>query len=247
MNVTLGHKIIKITLKKSYKLSFAALCALLLLCKASWANDQTKQTLVFNKPLDTPLSRQLIKRLTTAYKAIDIEIKIIDFDHKSSLSAANQGELDGQIGRVIGISKEYPNLIASRTPLMYLNLVLLTNKGQCNSCNIHQLNTISHNPSYPFAQKFISQEAYNGEVITNTNLTSQLHMLRNRTIDGILILEYLLAHQLDDATLAYFDKRVVSQKPIHHYLHKQHKAILAQLDLQLMQSAEANLTHKIPK
>ncbi|TMO85604.1 hypothetical protein CWC15_07275 [Pseudoalteromonas spongiae] len=247
MNAALRHKMIKNSITKSCKRACTMLCALLFLSKMAWANAPIKQTLVFNKPLDTHVSRLLIKRLTPAYKAIGVDISIIEFDHKSSLAAANLGELDGQIGRVIGISKEYPNLIASNTPLMYLNLVLLTNKGQCENCRIQQLSTISHNPSYPFAQKFIAQEKFKGEVISNNNLASQLHMLRDRTIDGILVLEYLLTHHIDDATLAHFDKRIVSQKPIHHYLHKQHKAILAQLDLQLMQSAEATLEHKTPK
>ena len=209
--------------------------------------EQPTTTLVFNKPLDTKISRTLIKRLQSAYQAIGIEVKVVDFDHKSSLSAANAGELDGQIGRVIGISKEYPNLIASVTPLMNLNLVLITNKNSCTNCQLSDLKTISHNASYPFAQKYIEQENYQGEVITNSNLTSQLHMLRNQTIDGILVLEYLLEHQIEQRTFDFFERKIVSQKPIHHYLHKKHQAILIKLDQQLMQNTWAQLDHKKPK
>lgn len=222
------------------------LAATLLLAKPIMA-EQSTTTLIFNKPVDTEVSRMLIERLNNAYRAIGIEIKIIDFDHKSSLKAANAGELDGQIGRVIGISNDYPNLVPSITPLMHLNLVLITNKGDCSNCQLSNLKTISHNASYPFAQKYIEQENFQGEVITNSNLTSQLHMLRNGTIDGILVLEYLLDHQIEQQTFEYFDRQIVSQKPIHHYLHKKHKAILAKLDEQFMQNSWAKLDHKKPK
>lgn len=210
------------------------------------AANESNTTLIFNKPLDTEISRLLIKRLNHAYNAIGVEIKVIDFDHKSALTAANAGELDGQIGRVIGISTDYPNLVASHAPLMHLNLVLLTNKS-CGSCQLSHLKTISHNASYPFAQKYIEQENYQGEVIASTNLMSQLHMLRNNTIDGILVLEYLLDHHIGDQAFDFFERKIVSQKPIHHYLHKKHTAILAKLDQQLMQNSWAKLEHKKPK
>ncbi|WP_372770766.1 hypothetical protein [Pseudoalteromonas sp.] len=224
-------------------LTGALLATMLLTAKPTMA-EQGTTTLVFNKPLDTEVSRILIKRLTSAYRDIGVDIKIIDFDHKSSLKAANAGELDGQIGRIIGISNDYPNLIASYFPLMHLNLVLITNKGVCSDCKLKDLKTISHNTNYPFSQKYIDQENFQGEVIINNNLSSQIHMLRNHTIDGILVLEYLLTHQIEAHALDFFDKKIVSKKPIHHYLHKKHKVILDRLDEQLKIDSSVKSEHK---
>ena len=237
----------KVKLNIVVSLSMLLLLSLVLTSPSVIAENAKQTTLVFNKPVDTELSQRLIRRLNKAYSAIGVEIKLIDFEHKNSLKAANSGLLDGQIGRVIDINNDFPNLIPSKTPLLSLNLLLLTNKSKCYPCKLEQLTTISHNANYPFAQKYIEQINYQGEVITHNNLASQLYMLRQNTIDGILVLEYQLNHQIDSQSLIHFDQQVVSRKPIHHYLHIKHQTILNALDKQLMQTSVSLLDHKKPK
>lgn len=208
---------------------------------------QKNTVLTFNKPVDTALSRNLIERLKNAYQAIGIDIRIIEFNHANSLNAANDGVLDGQIGRVYGISEDYPNLVPSQTPLLSLKLVMITNKGTCEECNPLRLSPLSHNKSYPFASKYLKQLNYQGELISVSNLNSQLTMLRQGNIKGVLVLQYRLQHLLDEKTLRSFDTHLVSEKPIYHYLHKKHATILTALDTQLQQTERPEFRLKSPK
>ncbi|MFK3872395.1 hypothetical protein [Pseudoalteromonas rhizosphaerae] len=60
--------------------------------------------MLFNRPADTPQARYVIELMTLAYKELGYDVHIIDFNHQSALSAANNGTLDGQLGRVASIS-----------------------------------------------------------------------------------------------------------------------------------------------
>jgi hypothetical protein len=225
---------------------FFLLCLLVISCFSYADSVDQKTKLVFNQPLDTAVSRELIERLSNAYAAIGVEIEIIEFSDSDTLKAANSGQLDGQIGRILDITSDYPNLLASQASLLHLNLVLLTNKGKCQSCDLNQIESISHNSRHPFAEKYMQQRGYQGEAFACNNLQSQLYLLKENIVEGILVLEYRLDHETDSEALKYFDKQIVSSRPIYHFLHVKHKHILKALDKELAKSQWAESVLETP-
>ena len=58
--------------------------------------------------------------LQVAYGRMDIGISVVKYPGKRSLHEANLGNIDGEIQRVIGLEKHYPNLIRIPTPINYV-------------------------------------------------------------------------------------------------------------------------------
>ena len=55
-----------------------------------------------------------------AYRRIGIEIEMEYFSGRDGLEAANSGELDGELQRIDGITKTWPNLVQVGIPVNYL-------------------------------------------------------------------------------------------------------------------------------
>ncbi|MFT5691505.1 MAG: polar amino acid transport system substrate-binding protein [Oceanicoccus sp.] len=58
--------------------------------------------------------------LKVAYSRIDIQLSTVEYPGKRSLNEANLGNLDGETQRVIGLEKQYPDLIMVPPPVGYL-------------------------------------------------------------------------------------------------------------------------------
>lgn len=197
-------------------------------------NAVSKTTLIFNKPADTPAAQLIIQKLQTAYDQLGYKVELIDFSHQNSLSAANQGVLDGQLARIGCLEHSYPNLMHSRVPLHAFSLQLITRKDQCDTCHIHQLKRLSFHQGYPFAKKYLTQQNYQGDAIATQDIATQLLLLKQSKVDGILVLDYLLQHQISAQQLSNFHITNVASEPVYHYLHKRHHTILEQLDNTLL-------------
>ena len=121
------------------------------------------------------------------YKEIGYEIHIIDFNHQNALVAANQGVLDGQLGRIANVKDDYPNLLKVDYPLFDFNLVLLKN---CRQCQYEDLKSLAIQSSYPAAQSYIDNHPFDGDVIKVRNVTAQLNLLTQKRVEGTILLEF---------------------------------------------------------
>ena len=95
----------------------------------STACFSNQNTLTFNRPDNVPQANYVLELLTLAYKDIGYEIHLIDFNPQNALRAANNGTLDGQLGRDNSIEVDFPNLLPVNYPLFKFKLILY--KGIC--------------------------------------------------------------------------------------------------------------------
>lgn len=196
---------------------------LLFFCFSSSASTNL---LIFNRPADTPQARYVIDLMKMAYKEIGYEIHIIDFNHQNALVAANQGVLDGQLGRIANVKDDYPNLLKVDYPLFDFNLVLLKN---CRQCQYEDLKSLAIQSSYPAAQSYIDNHPFDGDVIKVRNVTAQLNLLTQKRVEGTILLEFLLSTKHPGFDQTAFHKQVLMPMQSFHFVHKRHKAIIPQL------------------
>jgi len=62
------------------------------------------------------------QRVKDVYERAGLAVEFVPLPHKRSLAQANEGTLDGEVGRIAGIEKDYPNL-------MRVNVRVLTLTG----------------------------------------------------------------------------------------------------------------------
>jgi len=196
---------------------------LLFFCFSSLANTHT---LFFNRPADTPQARFVIDLLKMAYKEIGYEMSIIDFSHQNALEAANQGVLDGQLGRIADVKEGYPNLIKVNYPLFDFNLILLKN---CKTCYYPKLKSLAIQSSYPAAQSYIERHPFKGDVIKVRNVTAQLNLLTQNRVEGAILLDFMLSTKHPDFDQDAFHKQVLMPMQSYHFVHKRHEKLIPKL------------------
>lgn len=189
------------------------------------------RALQFNRPADTPQARYVIELMSIAYGNLGYELQIIDFNHQSALAAANNGILDGQLGRISSISQQYKNLNLVNFPLFEFNLILLKN---CDECSFEQLKNIAIQAGYPAAKSYLDNNPYIGEVIRVKSVTAQLNLLAQKKVEGVLLLDFLLNSKHPRFDLSRFSTEALMPIYSFHFLHKQHKNLIPLLEQQLI-------------
>nr|WP_228732996.1 transporter substrate-binding domain-containing protein [Pseudoalteromonas ostreae] len=173
--------------------------------------------------------------MTLAYKELGYDVHIIDFNHQNALSAANNGTLDGQLGRVANINQQYQNLHPVNFALFEFNLVLLKN---CQQCTFEQLDSIAIQVGYPAAQSYLNEHPFIGDIVKVKSVTAQLNLLTQQKVQGVLLLDFLLStkHPLFDVN--QFQMEVLSSIKSFHFLHTRHRALIPKLEDQLQKLDE---------
>ncbi|WP_404341048.1 substrate-binding periplasmic protein [Pseudoalteromonas mariniglutinosa] len=206
------------------------LLAVVLVC-FSFASKVLAQQLIFNRPVDSPQAYYAIDLLTRAYKPLGYKVHIIDFNHQNALSAANDGILDGQLGRIADIALNYENLLLVEQPLFEFNLVLLKN---CHQCQYQQLESVAIQAGYPAAQRYLETHQFDGEIVTVKSLTAQLNLLIQKKVQGIILLDFMLFTKHPQFALHNYHKDTLQPMNSYHFLHKRHKDLLPKLQQQLI-------------
>ncbi len=221
-------------------LNYRLTLLLLFFCLSSNANTHT---LIFNQPADTPQARYVIELLTQAYREIGYEINIIEFSHQKALEAANQGFLDGQLGRINDVKEDYPNLLKVDFPLFDFNLILLKN---CQICRYPKMNSLAIQSSYPAAQSYIEQHHFKGDVIKVRNITAQLNLLTQKRVEGAILLDFMLLTKHPNFNQQAFHKELLMPMQSYHFVHKRHKELIPKLTA-VLKTLEQNGTIKLLK
>ncbi|KZN64600.1 hypothetical protein N473_14855 [Pseudoalteromonas luteoviolacea CPMOR-1] len=188
------------------------------------------KTLYFNRPADTPQARYVVELLSLAYKDIGHSLELIDFDQQTALIAANAGELDGQLGRIAGVTDSYANLLYVDFPLYSFNLQLISH---CTSCSFNQIESMAVQSGYLVAYQYMMDNRYKGELIEVKSSAAQLNLLIQKKVQGALIIDFHLRKHLpymDVDTIKIEDLMTIDS---FHYLHQKHAALIPKLKVTL--------------
>lgn len=200
---------------------------LLLCCLSAHSVATDNRTLYFNRPADTPQARYVIELLQTAYQQLGYKLEVVDFNRQSALIAANNGALDGQLGRIHGVTKAYPNLLQVRFPLYTFNLQLLS---RCLSCSFEQLDSLVIQSGYLVSNQYLDGAPFNGQLIEVKNNITQLNLVTQGKVQAALVVDFHLREHLADMDLETFKIDTLLTIETYHYLHIKHKALIPRLE-----------------
>ncbi|MBE0367165.1 type 2 periplasmic-binding domain-containing protein [Pseudoalteromonas aurantia] len=186
----------------------------------------SNNTLIFNRPADTPQSRYVIELTRLVYKNIGYDIKIIDFNYQSALVAANAGVLDGQLGRVDGASQQYPSLIKVDFPLLSFNLQFLSH---CQTCSILDAQSIVIQASHLAPKAYLGKQNYLGELIQVKSNSTQLNLLTQKKVSAALVIGFHIKEYKEKLQKLGIFSTTLDKINLYHYLHEKHAHLVPRI------------------
>lgn len=195
-------------------------------------------TLTFNRPTDTPQSRYVIELITLIYKDLGYKIKIIDFNHQSALVAANEGELDGQLGRIDGVSKQYPALLKINHPMLSFNLLQLS---YCQDCDPFDAEAVVVQSGYLAPERFLQKNGYKGNVIKIKSNSALLNLLIQNKVNTALVIDFHIKTYKDQLDALGITAHTLDTIELYHYLHKKHEHLIPLVIQSLKKAKEEGL------
>ena len=203
---------------------------LLLLKMAVFSSSPVAETMTIGAPEGhhlLPLGQSLIEAV---YQPLNVQTEILALPSLRSLSMANSGELDAEMVRIAEVGDSYPNLLRIPTPLLMLQLELVTATPNMTLDNIRQarkgriviqLNSVK-------AQRLVGHL----EPVIVHSVEQQLKLLASGKVDFALIdsikgLDLTTGYSSAERPLY---QTVLLQEPAYHFLHKKHQALLLSLN-----------------
>ena len=220
---------------------FAVLLAVLCGMRLSHAEEKGTEIIyigsTFRAPLSSPDEKGIIDQLVkNAFKQIGREARIVHLPAERSLINANRGINDGDLLRVEGIDKLYPNLVRVPVPLIDFEFVAFTKQ------------------SIPALSGWKSLEPYSvgiirGWKILETNLAEIAFLTKVENAEILfLLLEsdhadiviydriqgYGVIRKLKLSNIQVMEPPIIT-KPMFLYLHKKHRALIPEIEKALIQ------------
>lgn len=190
------------------------------------SSSNTQLSLKFNRPADTPQANYVLELLDLAYNEVGYKLKLIDFSQSSALIAANEGLLDGQLGKVPGLTPQYPNLHKIDVPMFTFNLQLLS---YCDECNLKDMSSLAIQSNYQAAFQYLKQHTFPGYLLQVKSTSALLNLLTQKQVEAALVIDFHIhayKQNLIDAGVHFKNIKAINT---YHYLHKKHAHLLPRL------------------
>lgn len=185
--------------------------------------------------------------LADAYRRLGLNLAVRYLPGERSLRSANNGEMDGELYRKLGMERDYPNLIIVPVPLLTYEIVIFTNGtsfpvngweslrpftiGYVKGIKIIEQNTVGMKTEIAatMRQAFLKMSVGRSDVVV-ANRASGLAVLKELKMSDITVL---------NPPLATF--------PVFHYLNKQHESLVPKLTAVLQQMQKDKTIEHIQK
>ncbi|MEI8617316.1 hypothetical protein P4S63_08095 [Pseudoalteromonas sp. B193] len=103
--------------------------------------------------------------------------------------AANNGVLDGQLGRDASVEENYENLIRVDYELFKFDLVLYKN---CLPNSLEQLDSVAIVDGYPVQEHYLASTQFAGNIIKVKSMNTQLNLLAQKKVQGALMINFIM-------------------------------------------------------
>lgn len=198
----------------------------LLICSPVWSAP-----FLFNKPADTPQSRYIIEVMTQVYSNLGLDLSIVEFNHRSSLVAANEGLLDGQLGRVIEVEDQYPNLIRIPVPIFTFSLQLASSRKDAELNDIEKMVVTE---GYQAIDTYLAKHLYKKQLFKVKNISTQLNLLSQHKVDGALVIDFHIPPVFKEQNQNVWYFRNLNTVQVYHYIHKKHASLAGSIEEELL-------------
>jgi len=223
---------------------------LLLPINDSIANE-TVTELVINttgqQPLNTPEQTGFMDLVATeALSRIGIKLKTIQLPAERGLKNTNAGIDDGEMSRIAGLEKHYPNLIRVPEKIMEWEFVVFSPSEINLTSGWQELKPYS--VSFINGWKILENSVPSGVSLTKVKNPKQLfNLLQKKRVDLVIYerwggLHYLKELELDSVKMR---RPPLAVREMYVYLHKKHKAIVPKLNNALKQMKKDGSYNKL--
>ncbi|MGJ8693229.1 MAG: hypothetical protein ACSHW0_12200 [Thalassotalea sp.] len=183
--------------------------------------------------------------LREAYQQIGYQLTVIHVPIARSLILANSGKLDGDVSRVAGVEKQYPQLIKIPVPINHIDVRMFTYNQALlvNSAEIDGRYRIGCVRGVISVRQISKKMKLDCQIINSYQRA--IIMLNNNSVDVLLLPlsvgEYFKDIDAQFATSVYGDSLGI--EPLFHYLHKKHQQFVPELTVKL-QEMKININKK---
>ncbi len=170
--------------------------------------------------------------LRTVYARLNIKVEFEDIPGKRALALSSAGQLDGEIQRIAGLSRDYPTLLQISPPINYIEPAVFTTKLRFdvkgwNSIRDYSVGIVRGVGSSEAGTRGMSR------VTAATSLESLIRMLDAGRIDLMvtdLFSGLVAVKKLDLHSRIYPLSPPIERIYIYHYLHERHRDLAAKVE-----------------
>lgn len=211
---------------------FLACLVLLFPCKTFAKNLPQSITLntVGNPPLNTPEKSGFMDLVvSSALSKIGLKLNTVHLPAERGLKNANLGVEDGEMSRIAGLEKLYPNLI--RVPEKLMDWEFVAFSAENIDLNNGWQSLSGYTVAYINGWKIFENNTRSLYVTKVKNVNFLFKLLQKKRADIILYEKWgglLMRNKLNASTIT-LDQPPLAKKPMYIYLHKKHKDLVAPL------------------
>ncbi|MES2129794.1 MAG: transporter substrate-binding domain-containing protein [Pseudomonadota bacterium] len=194
-----------------------------------------------------PATNVAEKVLAEAYRRLGYTLVVHKLPGERTLVYANEGKMDGELYRKLGMDQQYPNLIIVPVPLLTYEIVIFTHGtsfvvngweslrpytiGLVRGIKIVQENTQGmRTEAVPTMKQAFEKMLMGRTDVVVGNRSSGMAVVKSLKLDDVHVLEPALA-----------------SFPVYHYLNKKHAALVPELTRVLRQMQAEKTIEKIQK
>ncbi|WP_229506609.1 ABC transporter substrate-binding protein [Massilia sp. BJB1822] len=192
----------------------------------------------------TDIAEQVLRE---AYRRMGMNLDVVRLPAERALVSANDGMMDGELYRKIGIERDYPNLMIVPVPLLTYEIVIFT---LGTSFVVNGWESLR-----PFTIGFIrgikiveqnTQGMHIEPVATMMQALQKMTMGRTDVVVGNRVSGLAMAKTLKLADIRVLQPPLATF-PVFHYLHKKHEALIPKLSAVLQQMQKDKVIERIQK
>ena len=217
---------------------FRSLVSVYLLFNGTFAEENHKPILVFDRIGNNAPQVKAAKSIKDAYESIGYQVKYQTMPLIRSYREANEGRLDGLQGRVEKQNLHYPNLIKIDVPLIDFNVVVIADRSQCGECDLEQISTAATVNGYAALSLYLDDNHLPFKPLYLTNRLAVERLFDAKRVQSMILSDVLV----DDEYFTDTDKwRVfyLCKMQTFHYLHKKHEALVSAITERLSEITKA--------
>lgn len=192
---------------------------------------EPKGELVFRNAIHSNRADYVEELLTLAYQDLGYKVKYINVPLKRALFEADDGKVDGELLRIEGLNKSFPNLISVPYKLFDFDIKLIVNQRQCPGCQLAQLRSISYVRGVVAIERLLAESEKTNQSIGLASMEILLDFFNMERAQGIIA----AVHDIPKESLSTIDfsEQTLSTLSVVHYLHKRHGELVMPLSRSL--------------
>lgn len=208
--------------------------------------SSSAKTLTFSTLEELPTMAIAVTVVKVAYEQLGIAVEVDYSPAERALRSANSGRTDGEVARIAGIEKMYPNLIPIPVPIARTDFSVFSKKHSFTVEGFESLQ--SYRIGIILGGKLMEHRTQNMERQMVHSLDSLVRILEKDRVDIIAFLRLDTLIKIRELNYQHIIKPLTP--PIlsvegFHYLHKKHAALVPQITAILKQMKQDGSIQKI--